>query len=94
MERFGWNLTYTFPFAPPFLELFGVFLRLTLSLRNEGLRVALLRLAVVLLLRAVLSQDLAVVPGSGTVVPWAPTVVPLLISGSTVCSGLAPLLKR
>ena len=78
MERFGWNLTYTFPSAPPLLELLGVFLRLTLSLQNEGLRVALLRLAVVLLLRAVLPQEPAVVPGSGMVIPWAPTVVPLL----------------
>ena len=94
MERFGWNLTYTFPFAPPFLELLGVFLRLTLSLRFEGLRLALLRLAVVLLFRVVLPQETAVVPGSGTVVPWASTVVPLLPSSSTVSSGLAPLLKR
>ena len=69
MERFGWNLTYTSAFAPLFLWLFGVFLRLALSLRNEGLRVALLRLAVVLLLRAVLLQEPAVVPGSGMVVP-------------------------
>ena len=69
MERFGWNLTYTFPSAPPFLELLGVFLRLTVSLRNEGLSLALLRLAVVLLLKAVLPQEVAVVSGSGTVVP-------------------------
>ena len=39
---------------------------------------------VVLLLRAVVPQDLAVVPPAGAVVPQGPTVVPLLVSGSTV----------
>ena len=40
--------------------------------------------AVVLLLRAVVPQDLAVVPPAGAVVPQGPTVVLLLVSGSTV----------
>ena len=43
-----------------------------------------LGLAVVLLLRAAVPQDLAVVPPAGAVVPQGPTVVPLLVSGSTV----------
>ena len=40
--------------------------------------------AVVLLLGAVVPQDLAVVPPNGAVVPQGPTVVPLLVSSSTV----------
>ena len=40
--------------------------------------------AVVLLLRAVVPQDLAVVPPAGAVVLQGPTVVPLLVSGSTM----------
>ena len=40
--------------------------------------------AVVLLVRAVVPQDLAVVPPAGAVVPQGPTILPLLVSGSTV----------
>ena len=42
--------------------------------------------AVVLLLRAVVPQDLAVVPPAGA-------VVPLLVSGSTVVSDLVPQVR-
>ena len=49
--------------------------------------------AVVLLLRAVVPQDLAVVPPAGAVVPQGPTVVPLLVSGSTVVSDLVPQVR-
>ena len=44
--------------------------------------------AVVLLLRAIVPQDLAVVPPASAVVPQGPMVVPLLVSGSTVVPDL------
>ena len=44
--------------------------------------------AVVLLLRAVVPQDLAVVSPARAVVPQGPMVVPLLVSRSTVVSDL------
>ena len=49
--------------------------------------------AVVLLLRAVVPQDLAVVPPAGAIVPHGATVVPLLVSGSTVVPDLVPQVR-